>query len=97
VKTDRIIYTMVDVTPIGTNSLHADSYRITLSRGGVNGGTDSATIDVGASALETFVHRAAALLLKSGNDSPGSCEYEFSALPPARCAMGVIVVMGHWA
>jgi hypothetical protein len=65
VKTDRIIYTMVDVTPIKTNSLHADSYRITLSRGGVNGGTDSATVDVEASALETFVHRATALLLKS--------------------------------
>jgi hypothetical protein len=64
-KVGAITYTMIDVTPIRTGPLQPSIYRITLSRGGVNGGTDSATIDVEAAALETLVQRASALL-KSG-------------------------------
>lgn len=64
-KAGTTLYTMVDMTPIRKYSLQADSYCITLSRGGVNGGIDSATVDVEASALESFVDRAKALLLKS--------------------------------
>jgi len=56
---------MIDIAYIPGNKVSTDSYRITLSRGGVNRETDSGVLTMEVEALESFLGRARALLRKT--------------------------------
>ena len=64
-KPDTTADTMIDIAHVPGNKVSADSYRITLSRGGVNGDTDRSVVTVEADGLESFLGRAQGLLSKT--------------------------------
>ena len=64
-KSGTTAYTMIDIVYVPGNKVSADSYRITMSRGGVNRDTDSGVVTMDVEALESFLGRAQALLYKT--------------------------------
>jgi len=62
VATGMTNYTMIDISYVPGSKVRAGSYRVVLSRGGVNGSTDRGAVTMDVEAFESFLRRAKALL-----------------------------------
>lgn len=61
-------YTMIDVSYVPGNRAKADCYQVVLSRGGVNGTRDQGVVTMETDALESFLERARALLVRNAHN-----------------------------
>jgi hypothetical protein len=59
---DTTNFTMIDVSYVPGNRVQAETYRVVLSRGGVNGETNRGVVVLEAEAYQSFLGRAEAIL-----------------------------------
>ena len=64
-SSDTLNFTMIDVNYVPGNKVQEESYRVVLSRGGVNGDTERGVVILQAEAFESFLGRAEATLRRN--------------------------------